>query len=99
MLSHNPLLSDRTKDKDVDAAKAVAVVEEDSLQKNANAISTIISVSIAVHPDILLPIVLPYPILNLVRISDHKVADRLSDKSIPFQKKGWRNCHLKMKVE
>jgi len=66
MLSHDPLLSDRTKDEDTDTAEAVAVVKEDSLQKNANAISTIISVSIAVHPDILLPIVPPYPILDLV---------------------------------
>jgi len=48
MPSHNPLLLDRTEDKDADVAVAVAVVVEDSLQKNASAISTIISVSIAV---------------------------------------------------
>jgi len=99
MLSHDPLLSDRTEDEDADAAEAVAVVEEDSLQRNTNTISTTTSVSIAVHPDILLPIVPPYPILDLVRISDHKVADCLSNKLIPFQKKGWRNCHSKTKAE
>ena len=94
MPSHNPLLSDRTEDKVV----VVAVVVEDSLWKNANAISIITFVSIAVYPDILLPIVPPYPILDLVPISDHKAADHLSDKSIPFQKKGWRNCHLRIKA-
>jgi len=98
MPSHDPLLSDRTKDKDADMAVAMAVVVEDSLRKNASTISTITSVSIAVYPDILLPIVPPYPILNQVPISDHKVADCLSTKSIPFQKKGWRNCHSKTKA-
>jgi len=44
MPSHNPLLSDRTEDEDMD----VAMVTEDSLRKNASAVSTIISVSIAV---------------------------------------------------
>jgi len=98
MPSHDPLLSDRTEDKDADVAVAAAVVEEDSLQKNASAISTITFVSIAVYPDILPPIVPPCPILNLVPISDHKAVDHLSDNLIPFQKKGWRNCHLKMKA-
>jgi len=95
MLSHNPLLSDRTKDKDAD----MAVVVEDSLRKSANAVSTITSVSIAAYPDTLLLIVLHCQIHDLVPVSDHKAADRLSDKSIPFQKKGWRNCRLKTKVE
>ena len=48
MLSHDPLLSGRTEDKDADMAKAVVVVMEDLLQKNASAVSTITSVSIAV---------------------------------------------------
>ena len=48
MLSHDPLLLDRTRDEDADVAEAVAMVVEDSLQKNASAVSTITSVSIAV---------------------------------------------------
>jgi len=48
MLSHDPLLSDRTKDKDTDMAVAVAVVVEDLPRKNASAVSTITSVSTAV---------------------------------------------------
>jgi len=99
MPSHDPLLSDRTEDEDVDVAVVVAVVVEDSPQKNASAVSTITFVSTAPYPDILLPIVLLYPILDLVPISDHKAADRLSDKSIPFQKKGWRNCHSKTQAK
>jgi len=86
---------DRTEDKDADAA----VVVEDSLQKSANVISTINFVSIALPPDISPSIVLPYLILDLVPVSDHKAVDHLSDKSIPFQKKGWRNCHLKKKAK
>jgi len=39
MPSCDPLLSDRTEDKDTDAAVAVAVVVEDSLRKNANTVS------------------------------------------------------------
>jgi len=38
MPSCDPLLSDRTEDKDMDMAMAVAMVVEDSLQKNTNAI-------------------------------------------------------------
>jgi len=38
MPSHDPLLSDRTKDKDADMAEAVAMVVEDSLWKNTSAI-------------------------------------------------------------
>jgi len=96
MPSHNPLLSDRTEDEDMDMA--VAVVVEDSLWKNANIILTTNFVSIVANPDISLSIVLNYPITNLVPVSDHKVADQPSDKSSPFQKKGWRNCHLKTKA-
>jgi len=95
MPSHDPLLSDRTKDDDADAAMAMAMVVEDSLWKSANVISTITSVSIVAYPDILLSIVPHCQTLDLVPVSDHKAADLLSDKSIPFQKKGWRNCHSK----
>ena len=98
MPSHDPLLLDRTEDKDVDMAVAVAVVVEDSLQKNASVILTITSVSIAAYPDTSLLTVPHCQIHDLVPVSDHKAADHLSDKSIPFQKKGWRNCHLKMKA-
>jgi len=99
MPSHNPLLSDRTEDKDVDMAMAVAVVVEDSLWKNANAISTITSVSIVAYLDISLSTIPHCQIHDLVPVLDHKAADCPSDKSIPFQKKGWRNCHSKTKVK
>jgi len=95
-LSHDPLLLDRTEDKDTDVA--VAVVVEDSLQKSANAILTITSVSIVAYLDTSLSTVPHCQILDLVPVSDHKAADLLSNKLIPFQKKGWRNCHSKMKV-
>jgi len=98
MPSHDPLLLDRTEDKDADEAVAVAVVVEDSLRKNTNIVLTTNFVSIVANPDILLSIVPNYPITNLVPVSGHKAADCLSNKSIPFQKKGWRNCHLKMKA-
>jgi len=48
MPSHDPLLSDRTEDEDTDVAVAVAMVVEDSLQKNASAVSIITYISIAV---------------------------------------------------
>jgi len=95
---HDPLLSDRTKDEDTDAAVAVVMVVEDSLWKNANAVSTITSVSIVPYPDTSLSTVLHCQIHDLVPVSDHKAVDLPSDKSIPFQKKGWRNCHLKTKA-
>jgi len=97
MPSYDPLLSDRTEDED--AAVAVAVVVEDSLWKNTNAVSTITSVSTAAYPDTSLSTVLRCQIHDLAPVSDHRAADRLSNKSIPFQKKGWRNCHLKMKAK
>jgi len=99
MPSHNPLLLDRTKDEDADVAVAMATVMEDSLWKNANAVSTIISVSIVAYPDTSLSTIPHCQIHDLVPVSDHKAVDCLSDKSIPFQKKGWRNCHLKRKAE
>jgi len=98
MPSHDPLLSDRTEDKDADADVDMATVVEDSLWKNANAALTTTSVSTVAYPDISLSIVPPYQILDLVLAFNHKAADLLSDESIPFQKKGWRNCHLKMKA-
>jgi len=98
MPSHDPLLSGRTEDEDADVAVAMAMVVEDSLRKNANTVSTTNFVSIVANPDISLSIVPNYPITDLVPVSDHKAADRPSDKSIPFQKKGWRNCHSKIKV-
>jgi len=99
MPSHDPLLSDRTEDKDADVAMAVAVVVEDSLWKNANAVLTITSVSIVAYPDTSLSTVPHCQIHDLVPVSDHKAVDRPSDKSIPFQKKGWRNCHSKRKAK
>jgi len=80
MPSHDPLLSGRTEDEDAD----MAMVVEDSLQKNASAVSTITFVSIAAHPDTLLSTVPHCQIHNLVPVSDHKAADHLSNKSIPF---------------
>jgi len=95
MLSHDPLLSDRTKDEDTDADVEEAVVMEDSLRKNRNSISTINFVSIAANQDISLSIVPNCQIIDLVLAFDHKVADLPSDKSILFQKKGWKNFRLK----
>jgi len=98
MPSHNPLLSDRTEDEDTDVAMAVAVVVEDSLRKNTNAVSTITSASTAAYPDTSLSTVPHCQIHNLVPVSNHKAADHPSNKLIPFQKKGWRNYHSKMKA-
>jgi len=94
MPSHNLPLSDRTGDEDTD----MAVVVEDLLQKNANTVLTTNFVSIVANPDISLSIILNYPITGLVPVSDHKAVDLPSDRSIPFQKKGWRNCHSKTKA-
>jgi len=99
MPSHDPLLSDRTEDKDTDADMDMATVMEDSIRKNVNVVSTITSVSIVAYPDISLSTIPYCQILDLVPVSNHKAADLPSNKSIPFQKKGWRNCHLKMKAE
>jgi len=88
MPSHNPLLSDRTEDEDVDADAEEATVMEDSLRKNANAASTTTSVSTVAYLDISLSIVLLYRILDLVPAFSRRAADLPSNKSIPFQKKG-----------
>ena len=77
----------------------VAMVVEDSLWKNTNAVSTITSVSIVAYPDTSLSTIPHCQIHNLVPVSDHKAADLPSNKSIPFQKKGWRNCHSKTKAK
>ena len=97
MLCHDPLLLDRTKDEDVDAEEAAVV--EDSLQNNASSESTTNFVSIVANPDISLSIVPNCQIIDLVLAFDHKAADLPSNKSIPFQKKGWRKFHLKMKAK
>jgi len=99
MLSHDPLLSDRTKDKDVDMDAEEATVMEDSLQKNANTVLTTNFVSIVANLDISLSIVLNCQTIDLVLAFDHKAADLLSDKLILFQKKEWKNSYSKMKVE
>jgi len=97
MPSHDPLLLDRTEDEDVDVA--VAMVMEGLLWKNANTVLTITSVSIVAYPDTSLSIVPHCQIFDQVPVSDHKAADLLSNKLIPFQKKGWRNCHLTTKAK
>ena len=98
MPSHDPLLSDRTEDEDADADVDMAAVVEDSPQKNANIVLITTSASTVAHPDTSLSIVPHYQILDQVPVSDHKAADLPSDKSTPFQKKGWRNYCLKTKV-
>jgi len=98
MPSHDPLLLDRTKDEDMDVDAEKAAVMEDSPQKNASATSTTTFVFTAAYLDILPSIVPPCQILDQAPAFDHKAVDLLFDRSIPFQKKGWRNCHLKMKV-
>jgi len=80
MLFHNPLLLDRTKDEDTDADAEEAVVVEDSLQKNANAILTTIFVFTVAYPDISLSTILHCQILDLVPAFSHKAADLLSNK-------------------
>ena len=99
MPSHDPLLLDRTEDKDADADAEEAMVMGDSLQNNANSASTTTSVSTVANLDTSLSIVLNCQIIDLVLAFNHKAADLLSDKSIPFQKKGWRNFHLKRKAK
>jgi len=96
MPSHNPLLSDRTEDKDTDTDVEEAVVVKDSPWKNANTILTTNFVSTVANPDTSLSIVPNYQIIDLVPAFDHKAVDLLSDRSIPFQKKGWRNFLLKI---
>jgi len=97
MHSHNPLLSDRTEDKNADMEEAMVV--DDSLQNNASSALTTTFASIVVYLDTLLSIVLNYQIIDLVLAFDHKAADLPSDKLIPFQKKGCRNSCSKMKAK
>jgi len=84
MPSRDLLLSDRTKDKDVDADTEEAMVVEDSLQNNTSSTSTTTSVFTVAYLDILPSIVLLCQILDLVPAFDHKAADLPSDKLIPF---------------
>jgi len=84
MPSYDPLLSDRTKDKDADIDTEEAMVVEDLLQKNANTVLTTNFVSIVANPDILLSIVLNCQTIDLVLAFDHKAADLLSNKLILF---------------
>jgi len=95
---HNPLLLDRTEDEDMDVDAEKATVVEDSPWKNTRAASTTTFVFTVVYLDILPSIVPPCQILDQVPAFDHKAADLLSNKLIPFQKKGWRSCHSKMKA-
>jgi len=101
MSSHDPLLLDRTEDKvtdaDEDAEEAADVA--DLPQKNDNIALITTSACTVAKEDILRSIVQHYQITDLVLAFDHKAADLPSDRSIPFQKKGWRNSHLKMKAE
>jgi len=101
MPSHDPLLSDRTEDKVTDTDKDVeeAMDVADLPQKNNNIALITTSACTAAKEDISRSIVWHYQITNLVLAFDHKAADLPSDRSIPFQKKGWRNSHSKMKAE
>jgi len=99
MPSYDPLLLDRTKDKDTDADAEEAAVMEDSPQKNASATLTTTFVFTMVYLDISPSIVPLCQILDQAPAFDHKTADLPSDKSIPFQKKEWRNFHSKMKAK
>jgi len=99
MPSYDPLLSDRTKDKDADVDAEEAAVVEDSPWKNASTASTTTFVFTAAYLDISPSIVLLCQILDQAPAFDHKAADLPFDKSIPFQKKEWRNFHLKMKAK
>jgi len=99
MLYHNPLLLDRTKDKneDMDAEEVADVA--DSPQNNESSASITTSASTVANQDILLSIVLNYQTTDLVPAFDHRTVDLPSDRLIPFQKKGWTNFHSKIKVE
>jgi len=99
MLYHNLLLSDRTEDKDENADMEEAADVAGSLWNNNNIALTTNSASTMANPDISLSIVLNCQTTDLVPAFDHRTADLPSDRSIPFQKKGWTNFHSKMKAE
>jgi len=98
-LYYNLLLSDRTKDEDKDADMEEAMDEADLLWNNNNITLTTNSASTVANPDISLSIVLNCQTTNLVPAFNHRTVDLLSNRSIPFQKKGWTNFHSKMKAE
>ena len=72
------------------------VVMEDSLWNNTSSALTTTSASTVANPDTSLSIVPNCQIIDLVLAFNHKAADLPSDKSIPFQKKGW--CHGQVTV-
>jgi len=99
MLYHNLLLLDRTEDEDEDVdAEEIADVA-DLPWNNESSASITTSASTVANLDISLSIVPNCQTTNLVPTFNHRTVDLPSDKSIPFQKKGWTNFHLKMKVE
>jgi len=99
MLYHDPLLLDRTKDKDKDTDVEEAADMADSLRNNKNIALTTTSASTVANLDILLSIVLNCQTTDLVLAFNHRTVDLPSNRSIPFQKKGSTNFHLKMKAE
>jgi len=88
MPSYDPLLLDRTEDKDADVDAEEAAVVEDSPWKNASAALTTTFVFTVAYLDILPSIVLLCQILDQAPAFNHKAVDLPSDKLIPFQKKG-----------
>jgi len=99
MLYYDPLLSDKTKAEDEDADTEEAVDEADLLWNNESIASITTSASTAANLDTSLSIVWNCQTTNLVLAFDHRAADLPSNRSIPFQKKGWTNFHSKMKAE
>jgi len=98
-LYHNLLCLDRTKD-EVEVADMEEVTDMADLPwNNENSTSITTSASTVANLDILPSIVLNCQTTDLVPAFDHRTADLLSDRLIPFQKKGWTNFYLKMKAE
>jgi len=97
MLCHDLLLSDRTEDEDVDAEEAVVVA--DLPWNNESSTLTTNFAFTAANLDISLSIVPNCQTIDLVPVFNHRTVDLPSDRSIPFQKKGWTSFHLKTKVE
>jgi len=87
MLYYNPLLSDRTKDKDVDVEEATDAA--DSPQNNENTTLTTDFAFTVANLDISLSIVPNCQTTDPVLAFNHRTVDLPSDRSIPFQKKGW----------
>ena len=68
-------------------------------RKTNHARRTLRPLDLNTNPDTSLSIVPNCQITDLVLAFNYKAADLLSDKSIPFQKKGWRNFHSKMRAK